>query len=133
MLNIHGQIDPSYRYKMPKLITNWRKNNKTYLKNLPKVSESLNRSPKEITKWYGYKLGVNSNTKDFSLNGQYNTKKLQDLLQNYIKNHILCGICGNPETTYKITKGNLIKQCASCGGNSQVKVHPKMKKMYTRK
>ena len=133
MLNIHGQLDPSYRYKMPKLETNSRKNNKTYFKNLEKVSQSLNRSPSEIIKWYGYNLGVNSNTKDRSLNGKYDTKKLQVLLQDYIKNHVLCGVCGNPETTYNTTKGKLVKKCASCGGTSYVKVHIKMKKMYNKK
>ena len=130
MLNINGLPDPSYRYKMPKLDTNWRKNNKTYFKNLDKVAESLNRTSVEIIKWYGYTLGVNANIKDHSLNGQYDTKKLQRLFQEYIDNHIICGVCKNPETTYSIVKSKLGKQCASCGGLSKVKVHPKMKKMF---
>ena len=133
MLNIHGKFDPSYRYKMPKLETNWKKNNKTYFTNLPKVAEALNRSPNEICKWYGYTLGVSSNTKDFSLNGKYETKKLQTLLQDFIDCHVLCGVCGNPETTYQTLKGTLIKQCASCGKQSELKLHPKMKKLYEKK
>lgn len=131
MLNIHGQVDPSYRYKMPKLETNTKRNNKTYFTNLPKVAEALNRPPTEILKWYGYMLGVNSNTKDFSLNGQYETKALQTILQEFITSNILCGVCGNPETVYHPIKGNnLVKQCASCGKQSELKVHPKVKKLY---
>ena len=130
MLNIHGKFDPSYRYKMPKLETNFKKNNRTYFTNLPKVAESLNRSANEIVKWFGYTLGVASNTKDFSISGQYDTKKLQTLLQDFINEYILCGVCGNPETTYSSYKGKLCKQCASCGKPSPLKVHSKMKKLY---
>jgi translation initiation factor 2 beta subunit (eIF-2beta)/eIF-5 len=130
MLNINGKIDPNYRYKMHKLQTKTKKNNKTYFHNLEIVSNELQRDSKEILKWYGYTLGVNSNTKDFSLNGQYNTKKLQEHLQNYITNHVLCDVCGNPETHYKSRKGNLRKKCASCGESSKVKLHPKMEKFF---
>lgn len=129
-LNIHGKFDPSYRYKMPKLETNFKKNNKTYFTNLPKVAEALNRSPNEIIKWFGYTLGGNTNAKDYSINGKYETKKLQTLLQDFINCHVLCGVCGNPETVYAVVKGEPVKQCASCGKTSTFKIHSKMTKYY---
>lgn len=130
MLNIHGKFDPSYRYKMHKLDAKTKKNNKTYITNLDVVGKDINRDPKELIKWFGYTLGISANTKECSLNGMYSSQKLQEHLQDFINNHVLCGVCGNPETTYETKKGKLSKQCASCGGVSAVKVHPKMTKFY---
>jgi translation initiation factor 2 beta subunit (eIF-2beta)/eIF-5 len=130
MLNINGKFDPSYRYKMHKLSTNIRKNNKTYFINLDVVGKELNRDPIEILKWYGYLLGIGVTTTDLSLNGKYEQKILQDHLQSFIETLVLCGVCGNPETTYFITKGKLAKKCASCGGVSAAKIHAKMDKYY---
>jgi len=131
MINIHGKPDPHYRYTMHKLDTVCKRNNKTYFLNLPTVSEELKRNSDEILKWFALTLGVNSNVKEVSLAGKYETSTLQTHFQTYINTHVLCDICGNPETIYlPMLKNVLAKKCASCGGTSIVKVLPKMIKMF---
>jgi translation initiation factor 2 beta subunit (eIF-2beta)/eIF-5 len=144
MINIHGKTDPNYRYTMHRLETMCKRNNKTYFTNLPVVAAELKRDPLEILKWFGYTLGVQVNLKEYALNGKYETPLLQTRLQEYINNHIMCGVCGNPETTYLLAgsskssttasdgkkSSGLIKKCGSCGGVSNVKLHPKMAKLF---
>jgi translation initiation factor 2 beta subunit (eIF-2beta)/eIF-5 len=131
MLNINGKFDPSYRYKMHKLSTMIRKNNKTYFINLDIIAKELNRDPIEIIKWYGYLFGVGTyHLGEFALNGKYEQKIIQDHIQEFINANVLCGVCGNPETVYVRTKGKLTKKCISCGGVSIVKINPKMEKYY---
>jgi len=135
MINIHGKTDPNYRYTMHKLQSMCKRNNKTYFLNLQAVATNLARSPDEIFKWFGYTYGVQGNLKEYALNGKFETAALQTKLQDYIDNHVLCGVCGNPETKYqsKTEKGVLVslsKKCSSCGGTSAVKLHPKMLKIF---
>ena len=62
-INIAGLTpvdDPSYRYKMPKIMgkVEGRGNGiKTVLVNVVDVAQSLNRAPDEVTKFFGCDLG----------------------------------------------------------------------------
>ena len=65
-LNITGSRvveDPSYRYKMPRLVCRieGRGNGiRTCIVNLVEISESLNRPPDILTKYFGVELGAQS-------------------------------------------------------------------------
>jgi len=49
-MNISGIEDPFYRYKMPKMQTQYYKNNTTQIINLHDISISLSRDEAEIIK-----------------------------------------------------------------------------------
>jgi translation initiation factor 2 beta subunit (eIF-2beta)/eIF-5 len=133
MLNIHGKTDSSYRYKMPKVELRTKKNNKTYLTNLDKIAQSLNRKPDELIKWFSHNLGVSCSKKDGCINGQFDVLQIQDVLQKYIVEYVLCKVCGNPETTYVVSKKTMSMDCAACGGSSEMKEKTKFDKYLFQK
>lgn len=132
MINIHGKVDSSYRYKMPKLETQVRKNNKTYVTNLTKIAASLNRPANDLLKWFSTSLAVSSNQKDVSINGKFEGTILQNTLQNYINRYVLCQVCSNPETTLSPAKSSISMTCAACGNVSQIQLQHKFDQLlYT--
>lgn len=128
MLNIHGKKDSNYRYKMPKLEVRIKKNNKTYLLNLDKISESLNRTDEDLIKFFSYTLGVHCNKKDGCINGKFDADQLQEVLQKYITDYVLCKVCGNPETKYVLTKKTVTLDCSACGGSAELQEKTKFDK-----
>lgn len=116
MINIDPQKKGIERYQMPQIQSFQLRNNKTYLKNLDKVSESLHRNPEQILKYIGFVLNTQINVKDISINGIYNNDKIQTMIYDFIKLYILCGVCGNPETQII----NKTLQCCACGKSTPI-------------
>jgi len=127
-------VDPlgTYRYRMPPLETKieGRGSGHTVIVNLPAVAMSLQRSPLEILKYFGYKLGSavafteNKKTKkqDHSqaiatINATVTTATLQRLLAHYIQDYVLCS-CGKPDTFYEFESSarGRVKLCLACRG-----------------
>lgn len=113
-MNINGSDDPFYRYKMPALAVEHRKNNTTVITNLDEVCKSLSREPEDVMKWFRNALAtrVTKNT----LSGRLSAEVLQTFLQDYINRFVLCESCGNPETKMKVAKRSGVKLgCHACG------------------
>lgn len=127
-------VDPlgTYRYRMPPLETKieGRGSGRTVIVNLPAVAMSLQRSPLEILKYFGYKLGSavayaeNNKTKkqDHSqaiatINATVTTATLQRLLAHYIQEYVLCA-CGKPDTFYEFESSarGRVQVCLACRG-----------------
>jgi translation initiation factor 5 len=129
--------DPFYRYKMPtiSLKHEGRGNGvKTLLTNLDDVGKSLNRQPLDILQYLASELSVCSNSKSsYVLNGTLEKSRVQELIQKYIAEHVLCGTCSNPETVYiKIGKDTLGKRCQACGLTTEVTPSKLNKKIMSR-
>lgn len=127
MLNVDGSDDPSYRYKMPKLLSKveGRGNGvKTVLVNCIDVAQALRRSPQQVTKFFGCEMGAMTNHESdkYLVNGAFDNKILQDALTGYIQKFVLCPSCGNPETVEEM-KGKkksamIMLNCKACGALS---------------
>lgn len=133
-LNVDGSEDPSYRYKMPRLVSKveGRGNGvKTVLVNCTDLAASLNRSTGQVTKFFGCHLGAmtklatekdDENSEKCIVNGSHDNKDLQEALFDYIKKFVLCPNCGNPETEQLLKGGKKSKKnatvllkCKACG------------------
>lgn len=119
--------DPSYRYKMPRILVKveGRGNGiKTVLVNVVELGSSLNREPGEITKFFGCELGSQTtyanDTDRAIVNGAHRDTDLQTHLSKYIENFVLCADCHLPETHYKIKDGLISQKCLACGAKSPV-------------
>ena len=134
-MNIAGLTpvdDPSYRYKMPRLVgkVEGRGNGiKTVIMNVVEVGASLNRDPHEVTKFFGTELGSQTSygTDNRAIvNGAHTDADLQKHLSRYIENFVLCKTCHLPETHYKIKDGSISQKCLACGSKSQVDMTHKL-------
>ncbi|GBG26576.1 Eukaryotic translation initiation factor 5 [Hondaea fermentalgiana] len=129
-LNINGSDDPSYRYKMPKLVgkIEGRGNGiKTVIVNCSDIAQALHRPTAQVTKFFGCELGAMSRYEEKAdraiVNGAFETADLQEHLFKYIQKFVLCGSCHNPETN-QVIKGKkksavIWLHCIACGADSE--------------
>lgn len=134
-MNIGDIQDEHYRYKMPKLMTKIEgKGNgiKTVITNMVDIATALNRSPDLPTKYFGTELGAlskfDTKLEKAIVNGKHEQDTLIRLLNSFIKKFVLCGKCGNPETTFRVTKSNIYMDCKACGHTTTV---PSTEKLTT--
>lgn len=133
-MNIAGTTpvdDPSYRYKMPRIVAKveGRGNGiKTVLVNVVDLGQSLNREAPEITKFFGCELGSQTTySADRAIvNGAHTAQSLQEHLCKYIENFVLCAQCKLPETHYKIKSGLIAQKCLACGHKETVDMTHKL-------
>ncbi|KAG4103518.1 hypothetical protein H8356DRAFT_165645 [Neocallimastix lanati (nom. inval.)] len=127
-INIRRDVkDSFYRYKMPKMSVKIEgKGNgiKTVIPNMSDIAKALSRPPTYPTKYFGFELGAQVKCEEkndrYIINGQHESKKLQDLLDGFIDKFVLCGHCKNPETDLIINKNGIIRDCKACGKRSEV-------------
>lgn len=121
MLNIDGSDDPFYRYTMPDMDIKYEgrgANEKTVIYNINEIAHALNRHPSEITKMFSHRLCTRSSYNEDEartiVKGNHSHADVLRTLREYISTHIECGMCGSPETKYKVKK-ELYMRCLACG------------------
>jgi translation initiation factor 5 len=128
LININGKDDPFYRYVVKKIKIK-QETGKTIIVNNDIISKQTGRPEDWIVTYLGQSLGVSSNIdkknqNKCSLTGKHEEKVLQEKYFDFVKKYVLCGKCGNPETTPFIIgkrKNQSIElSCRSCGENTQL-------------
>lgn len=119
--------DPFYRYKMPKILAKVEgKGNgiKTVIVNMVDVAKALHRPAEYPTKYFGCELGAQTQfdvkNERYIVNGSHDSKKLQDLLDDFIKRFVLCQGCDNPETNLIVKKNMITQRCIACGHTGNI-------------
>lgn len=129
MINIDGSTDPFYRYQMDEVIVKVEgsgKMIKTLILNLDKIAKQIDRPAKYILAYIAFEIGVSYKCDgDKSYIGSEQTKlQVQNHINKFINNFILCKYCNNPETKPLVEgskKNTLLKlNCASCGNQSLI-------------
>lgn len=132
--------DPFFRYKMqPIAVKHEGRGNgvKTVISNMEEISKSLDRDGSDLLQYIASELSVSSVLKNgfYTLNGTFSVSTLQEILQRFVASHVLCGVCDNPETVFRISKkddSTLFKVCAACGARSKTSSHKLNKKIISR-
>jgi len=132
MLNIPSSVeDPSYRYKMPRIISNKEcrgKGSKTSIMNMGDVAHAIKRDPMYLTKFFGYELGAQTSYTNKKgegeravINGHHETPIFQRLVDDFIEKYVLCMGCHLPEIDMAVNKkGLVVATCKACGWNGKL-------------
>ncbi|KAM0676270.1 Eukaryotic translation initiation factor 5A-1 [Gurleya vavrai] len=120
------------RYQMPSLEVSYEgkaTNTKTILKNISCICKSLNRDLSIIPKFIEIEKGFKIETKNdkFSIKGMHRPEDLQNAIYDFIDMFVLCGVCNNPETLYKLNCENVFMECLACGEKTCLEEHKILK------
>lgn len=125
MMNVDGSLDPTYRYKMPRMVvtTVESKGGLTRLTNTEALAKSLYRTPEQLRGHFTSDLKMSvrlipeGSVQVLQFPGKLALSPLQASLTKYIQNNVLCVTCRCPET--KMDLGKI--SCSACGANRILK------------
>ena len=128
-----GVNDPSYRYKMPKMVLKQesRLNGvKTNIVNIEDVAAALRVPSIAIMKYLCAELGANMEQTSI-IKGDHDYSKVLKHLDKFIDRYILCKGCNYPELKMFVEGKDLKSSCNSCGHfNSHDSAHKAGKALY---
>jgi len=110
------------RFKIPKADVNVS-GNQTTLKNLQSIAKDLGRDPDHLMKYLLTELGTAGNREDSKgvFQGKYRKNEVQERIDSYTEEYVLCNECGRPDTNITKQEGVKILKCEACGARSSIK------------
>ncbi len=114
-------IEQEERWEIPTL-TSIITGNRTFIKNFLEACKFIRRQEKDVMKYLLKELGTQGYMEGsmLVLLGKFPNKTINDKFVKYVKNYVLCPICGKPDTTI-IKEGRLkFIKCEACGARNPV-------------
>ena len=117
------QIDSSgERFEIPKIEGHFQ-GKKTMLTNFFQIVLYLRRNPEHFQKFLLRELAAAGNTEGdrFVLNKKISSSKINEKIEQYIKEFVLCRECKKPDTELKKENRVLSLHCLACGAKHSVR------------
>jgi translation initiation factor 2 subunit 2 len=110
------------RFEIPKIEGQIQGKN-TILTNIAEISGVLRRPTEHLGKFLQKELAAQTRIDNnrLILNTKVNSKKVNEKIEQYAKEFVICPVCGKPDTEIKTEKGIKTKHCLACGANSPIK------------
>ena len=122
MEKIPKRVEAEERFEVPK-VESMIQGNQTIIKNFGEILEKLRREPKHLMKFLTKELAAPGSTDGTRaiFQGKFSQRIIQGKLENYVKEYVLCKVCGKPDT--KLIKEDRIEmmKCEACGARSAVR------------
>ena len=112
------------RFEIPKVEGNISGNN-TFIVNIMQIASSLRRDVNHLAKFLQKELAVFGRISNnrLILKTKLNSSKVNDKIEKYAKEFVICPVCSKPDTEIVSERGMKIKNCLACGAKSPVKYH----------
>ena len=110
------------RFQIPQVAHEIR-GNKTYFKNFGEVLSLLRRESSQISRFLFKELATSGFVENNSLvfQGKIGREILQKKLESYVKEFVICKVCGNPDTKLVKEGRFLMMKCDACGAKNLVR------------
>ncbi len=111
------------RFEMPKADVTVE-GKMTVVRNLKDIAKKLNRDPEHLAKHFLKELGTAGHVDESGrliLHGVYHPKLIQQELEEYVEEFVLCPECGKPDTKLVKEDRQWILKCEACGAWSSVR------------
>ncbi len=107
------------RFQVPGVDTEIQ-GNKTLIKNFSDIATTLRRDPAHVSRYLFKELATPGNMQGSTLilQRKLTSDFIQGKIDSYIKEFVLCKVCGEPDTKF-VKEGRItIIQCDACGARS---------------
>ena len=120
--NLPAVSKTTTRFEVPSVSGRFE-GNRTIVSNLNQISKKLDRDIKHLAKFLLKALATTGEWKNnnFYFIGKFNSRRLNEKLDKYVKEFVTCTQCKKPDTSLKKSKGITFKQCQACGARSSVR------------
>ncbi|MHA1686212.1 MAG: translation initiation factor IF-2 subunit beta [Candidatus Heimdallarchaeaceae archaeon] len=110
------------RFEIPK-IRSTIEGNKTFIINLREILERINRDENHFLKFMAGELATSVTVEGTRavFAGKHAKVTLQNLLERYVKEYVICNECKKPDTILITQDRITYKRCEACGAFSAVK------------
>jgi translation initiation factor 2 subunit 2 len=112
------------RFEIPKVEGQVSGKN-TIITNITQIAAYLRRPIDLFVKFLLKELAVSGKMEGdrLILNTKLNSQKVNEKIQRYAKEFVICPECKKPDTEIKAEKGIKFKHCLACGAKSPVRYH----------
>lgn len=95
--------------------------NVTVFENFQAVRRKLDRDEGHVMKFLQDELGTSGHIDESGrarLTGEFNQRRIDEAIEEYTEEFVLCPECGLPDTRLEREQGALILKCDACGARS---------------
>ena len=120
--NVKASSAGSERFEVPRVSGKVEGKN-TIITNISIIADKLRRKVEHLAKYLQKELAVSGkvHNKRLILHTKLNSSKVNDKIQQYTKEFVLCQECSKPDTEIISEKGIKFKHCLACGAKSPIK------------
>ncbi|MBI2452052.1 translation initiation factor IF-2 subunit beta [Candidatus Pacearchaeota archaeon] len=114
----------SGRFEIPKVIGEVSGNN-TFITNIYQIASYLRRPVEHLVRFLQKELAVFGKLANnrLELKTKLNSSRVNEKIEKYAKEFVICQVCGKPDTEMTSEKGIKYKHCLACGAKSPIKYH----------
>ena len=114
----------SGRFEIPKVQGQIEGKN-TIITNFQQIVQYVRRPLDQLAKFLLKELATSGKIdKDrLILNTKLNSQKVNEKIELYVREFVICPVCGKPDTEMLSEKGIKSKHCLACGAKSPIKYH----------
>jgi len=114
--------DIGERFTIPK-VEGHLEGTKTILTNIPQIASHLRRDPAHFMKFLLKELATSGAIKNGRtiLQRKINSAKINEKIESYSKEFVICSQCGKPDTEFKKEKTYATLNCLACGAKHSVR------------
>ena len=112
------------RFEIPK-VQGHVTGNSTFITNFKEIADYLRRDSRDLGKFLLKELAVSGRVEGsrLILKTKLNSLKVNEKIEKYSKEFVICPVCGKPDTEIVSEKGIKVKNCLACGAKSPIKYH----------
>ena len=97
--------------------------NVSVYENFQSTVDRLDRDPEAVMRYLQDELGTSGHIDESGrarLTGSFRERRLDDAIEAYTEQYVICPECGLPDTQLEREQGALLLQCDACGARSSV-------------
>jgi len=116
------KVDSSERFEVPK-IEGMVEGSKTIITNFSQICSMLRRNPEHVAKFLSRELAaqVSIEGERLVLNRKLLSSQINDKVNAYVQEFVLCPECGKPDTELIKEKSFMFIHCLACGAKKSVR------------
>lgn len=97
----------------------------TIITNITQIADYLRRPIDQLVRFLLKELATSGKMDGdrLILNTKLNSQKVNEKIQEYVKDFVLCSECHKPDTEIMSEKGIKFKHCLACGAKSPIRYH----------